>query len=70
MLSSTALGRKTLKEKVFEIDKKLTKIESSYQFLWLVSPSNIHNIKQTFFESKYEKVLDYHYYFYLLILIY
>lgn len=58
---STALGRQTLKNKVFEIDKKLTKIESSYQFLWLVSPSNIQQIKQTFFDSNYEKVLDYHY---------
>lgn len=56
-----ALGRTVLKDKVFEIDKKLTKIEKSYQFLWLVSPSNIHEIKHTFFESNYEKLLDYHY---------
>ena len=59
--SYNALGRKYLKEKVFEIDKKLAKIERSYQFLWLVSPSNIQDIKNTFFESKFEKVLDYHY---------
>ena len=56
-----ALGRKSLKQKVFEIDKELAEIEKSFQFLWLVSPVNIQNIKQTFFESKYEKVLDYHY---------
>ena len=56
-----ALGRKSLKQKVFEIDKELADIEKSFQFLWLVSPVNIQNIKQTFFESKYEKVLDYHY---------
>ncbi|CAN5276756.1 hypothetical protein BH23BAC2_BH23BAC2_10760 [soil metagenome] len=57
----TSLGRQNLKDKVFEIDKKLAVIESSYQFLWLVSPSNIHQIKTTFFESNYENVLDYHY---------
>lgn len=56
-----ALGRKSLKQKVFEIDKELAEIENSFQFLWLVSPVNIQNIKQTFFESNYRKVLDYHY---------
>src|SRR5690606_12321281 len=55
------LGPKYLKEKVFEIDKKLAQIESSYQFLWLVSPSNIQEIKKTFFESNFEKLPDYHY---------
>ena len=59
--SYLALGRKHLKEKVFEIDRALAKIERSYQFLWLVSPANIQDIKNTFFESNYEKVLDYHY---------
>lgn len=57
----SSLGRQNLKDKVFEIDKKLAQIESSYQFLWLVSPSNIQKIKSTFFESNYEKVLEYHY---------
>ncbi|HSP11201.1 MAG TPA: tyrosine/phenylalanine carboxypeptidase domain-containing protein [Salegentibacter sp.] len=56
-----ALGRKYLKDKVYEIDKKLAEIENSYEFLWLVSPSNIHEIKKEFFDSNYEKVLDYHY---------
>ncbi|MDT0690474.1 DUF1704 domain-containing protein [Salegentibacter sp. F188] len=59
--SYNALGRQVLKDKVFEIDRELSKIEKSYQFLWLVSPSNIHEIKKTFFESNYEEVLDYHY---------
>lgn len=59
--SYTALGRQNLKDKVFEIDAELAKIESSYQFLWLVSPSNIRQIKKTFFESNFEKLLDYHY---------
>ena len=56
-----ALGRKYLKQIVFDIDKELTDIEKSYQFLWLVSPSNIHEIKNEFFKSNYEKVIDYHY---------
>ncbi|MDG3582273.1 flavohemoglobin expression-modulating QEGLA motif protein [Galbibacter pacificus] len=59
--SYQALGRQSLKEKVFEIDRKLSKIERSYKFLWLVSPSNIYNIKKTFFESGYHKILKYHY---------
>ncbi len=59
--SYNALGRKYLKDKVFEIDKKLAEIEKSYQFLWLVSPVNIHEIKETFLGSNYEKLLDYHY---------
>ncbi|MFN4763000.1 flavohemoglobin expression-modulating QEGLA motif protein [Gillisia sp. Q332] len=59
--SYNALGTKYLKEKVFEIDRKLAEIEGSYQFLWLVSPANIQDIKQTFFDSNYEKLLDYHY---------
>ena len=59
--SFNALGRKYLKQIVFDIDKQLTDIEKSYQFLWLVSPANIHDIKKQFFDSNYDKVLDYHY---------
>ncbi|MCG9971693.1 flavohemoglobin expression-modulating QEGLA motif protein [Christiangramia crocea] len=59
--SYNALGRKYLKQIVYDIDKQLTDIEKSYQFLWLVSPANIHEIKEKFFESNYEKVMDYHY---------
>ncbi|HKJ49044.1 MAG TPA: tyrosine/phenylalanine carboxypeptidase domain-containing protein [Christiangramia sp.] len=59
--SFNALGRKYLKQIVFEIDKQLADIEKSYQFLWLVSPANIHDIKQEFFKSNYDKVIDYHY---------
>lgn len=59
--SYRALGQKNLQEKVKEIDHELADIETSYQFLWLVSPANIRNIKDTFFESNYEKVLNYHY---------
>ena len=59
--SYRALGQKNLQEKVTEIDRQLAEIETSYQFLWLVSPANIRHIKDTFFESNYEKVLNYHY---------
>ncbi|MCM8570004.1 DUF1704 domain-containing protein [Gramella jeungdoensis] len=59
--SYNALGRKYLKKIVFDIDKELTEIEKSYQFLWLVSPSNIHDIKEKFFTSNYDHVIDYHY---------
>ncbi len=59
--SYRALGQKSLQKKVLEIDRQLAQIETSYQFLWLVSPANIRQIKDTFFESNYEKVLNYHY---------
>ncbi len=59
--SFNALGRKYLKQIVFDIDKQLVDIEKSYQFLWLVSPANIHEIKQEFFKSNYDRVIDYHY---------
>lgn len=59
--SYRALGQKSLQKKVLEIDRQLASIETSYQFLWLVSPANIRQIKNTFFESHYEKVLNYHY---------
>lgn len=59
--SYMTLGRHYLENKIMEIDKKLTDIEQSYQFLWLVSPSNIQQIKERFFESGFEEVLNYHY---------
>ncbi|MER3375030.1 MAG: DUF1704 domain-containing protein [Allomuricauda sp.] len=59
--SYNALGQRYPKENVFEIDRKLSDIENSYQFLWLVSPSNIHDIKNTFFDSGFQTLLDYHY---------
>ncbi|CAL66710.1 flavohemoglobin expression-modulating QEGLA motif protein [Christiangramia forsetii] len=59
--SFNALGRKYLKQIVFDIDKQLADIERSYQFLWLVSPANIYDIKKEFFDSKYQNVIDYHY---------
>lgn len=58
-----ALGTRYPQEKIFEIDKKLAAIQRSYQFLWLVSPSNIYDIKKAFFESGFKTLLDYHYRF-------
>ncbi len=59
--SYTALGRKFLQRKVFDIDQKLSKIERSFQFLLLVAPVNIQQVKKVFFESNFEKVPEYHY---------
>ena len=59
--SYRALGQKSLQKKLLEIDQKLAQIETSYQFLWLISPANIRQIKDTFFKSNFEKVLNYHY---------
>lgn len=56
-----ALGQKSIKKEALEIDHALTEIETSYQFLWLISPANIKQIREAFFESHYEKVLNYHY---------
>ena len=59
--SYRALGQHRLQKKVLEIDRELADIETSYQFLWLVSPANIRSIKETFFKSDFQKVLNYHY---------
>ena len=59
--SYQALGQKSLKKEVLDIDRQLSAIETSYRFLWLISPVNIRQIKQTFFASNFEKVLNYHY---------
>lgn len=59
--SYRALGQKSLKENVLEIDRQLSRIETSYQFLWLISPSNIRQVKEAFFSSNFEEVLHYHY---------
>ncbi|HET8887152.1 MAG TPA: tyrosine/phenylalanine carboxypeptidase domain-containing protein [Salinimicrobium sp.] len=56
-----ALGQKNLQKNVLDIDRELTKIENSFQFLWLISPVNIRQVKDKFFESKYEELLNFHY---------
>lgn len=56
-----ALGKREIHEKVFEIDKQLTKIENSYQFLLLVAPVNIQALRSHFFNSHFKKLDRYHY---------
>lgn len=59
--SYTALGRKYLKQKVFDIDRELSEIERSFKFLLLVAPVNIEKVKKDFYNSNYKKVTKYHY---------
>ncbi len=59
--SFNALGKREIHHKVFEIDKELTRIESSYQFLLLVAPVNIQSMRKEFFESDFKNLMDYHY---------
>ena len=56
-----ALGKRKIHETVFEIDKQLSQIESSYQFLLLVAPVNIQSLRKEFFESHFKKINRYHY---------
>lgn len=57
----TALGKREIHENLFEIDKELTKIENSYNFLLLIAPVNIQSLRKTFFESGFKKMNSYHY---------
>ena len=57
----TCLGKRKIHKELFKIDKKLTAIENSYQFLLLVAPVNIQAIKETFFNTNFDKVEAYHY---------
>ncbi|MDN3724224.1 DUF1704 domain-containing protein [Aequorivita sp. SDUM287046] len=59
--SFAALGRRKIHEEVFKIDRGLTEIESSFQFLLLVAPVNIQAMRECFFKSNFEKLLAYHY---------
>lgn len=59
--SYKALGRGSIDDAVWHIDQKLADIEYSYRFLLLVAPSNIKEIRKNFFESKFQKLPEYHY---------
>ncbi len=59
--SYTALGKRKVDSGVLKIDKKLYEIQSSYQFLLLVAPTNISEIRQHFFESNTTELHDFHY---------
>lgn len=56
-----ALGKREIHEEVFKIDSKLTEIENSYQFLLLLAPVNIQNMRKVFFDSNFQKLEEYHY---------
>jgi len=56
-----ALGKRKIHDEVFKIDRQLTEIESSYQFLLLVSPVNMHEIRETYFKSDFKELHDYQY---------
>lgn len=59
--SFAALGKRKIHEEVFKIDRGLTEIESSYQFLLLVAPVNIQSIQACFFKTNFEELNAYHY---------
>jgi len=56
-----ALGKREIHEEVFKIDRQLTAIENSYQFLLLVAPVNIQALRKQFFETNFKKLDRYHY---------
>jgi uncharacterized protein (TIGR02421 family) len=59
--SFTAIGKRNVHEELYKLDKQLTEIEQSFSLLMLVAPVNINQIRDTFFESGFKDVLDYHY---------
>lgn len=59
--SFAALGRRKIHEEVFKIDRGLTSIESSFQFLLLVAPVNIQAVRECFFKTNFEELIAYHY---------
>lgn len=61
--SYTALGKRQIDKHVFNIDRGLFEIQSAYQFLLLVAPTNISEIKKHFFDSNFQDLHDYHYRF-------
>ncbi|WP_416448538.1 flavohemoglobin expression-modulating QEGLA motif protein [Leeuwenhoekiella sp. A2] len=59
--SYNALGKREIHEEVLKIDKQITAIQSSYQFLLLVAPVNIQSLRERFFESNFHEINSYHY---------
>lgn len=49
------LGSTTVDEKVWEVDKMLSEIESKYQFLLLISPTNTMQAKEEFISNHHRK---------------
>lgn len=59
--SFAALGKRSIQKELFTIDRALTRIQNSYQFLLLIAPVNIQQIRKDFFDSNFETVNTYHY---------
>jgi len=59
--SFTAIGKRNVHQELYKLDKELTAIEASFSLLMLVAPVNINNIRDTFFDSGFKTVPDYHY---------
>lgn len=59
--SYSALGKRQIDKELFKIDKELTAIENSYQFLLLVAPVNIQQVRHEFFESNFKNINTFHY---------
>ncbi|MBT0607945.1 flavohemoglobin expression-modulating QEGLA motif protein [Aequorivita echinoideorum] len=61
LASYYALGKREIHKEVFKMDRALTQIENSYQFLLLLAPVNIQRMREHFFESNFETLEEYHY---------
>lgn len=59
--SFALLGRSELNDITTRIDNQLCEIQHQYQFLMLVAPTNITDIRERFFKSNFKEVDDYHY---------
>ncbi|MCT8341082.1 DUF1704 domain-containing protein [Flavobacteriaceae bacterium TK19130] len=56
-----ALGKREIHKEVFKIDRQMAEIQSSYQFLLLLAPVNIQQLREKFFESDFKTIDYYHY---------
>ncbi len=56
-----ALGKRKIHEEVLKIDRQITEIQSSYQFLLLVAPVNIQSLRARFFKTNFKEIDAYHY---------
>lgn len=59
--SYQALGKSQIQEEVLKMDRQLTEIQNTYQFLMQVAPVNLEQIKKNFFQSNFKKLSKYHY---------
>ena len=59
--SYNVLGKHQIHQEVLKIDKQITEIQSSYQFLLLVAPVNIQSLRTRFFETNFKEIDAYHY---------